>query len=390
MVIFRQIVILTLIGFIKLGDFLIFLTHQVTVAASSYLPYSRTRRKTRKATIKKSKTLYKAKHSYTHLALHTINKSWKNGTTVTRRFLMYLWAFVSAFFIKSYRLFHNPKPTRRKRGRKPIQKAIYKPSFLYKFKFFFLGALMSFVFIFLPLLSVIFLSDLPNPSELSLTYIPKTTKIFDRKGVLLYEIYANQNRSVIQLSTVPQSLKQATIAVEDKDFYTHPGFDIRGILRALVSNLKANDLQGGSTITQQLIKSAFFTPEPSLKRKVKELVLAFWAERKYSKNQILEMYFNYVPYGGTAWGVESASEIYFGKRVSELDLAQSAFWLVCRELQVFIHHFLDQEIFGRQDRKKSSLPWFVTSISLKSRQMRHSEKSSYLRVRMCRLKLLIL
>lgn len=201
----------------------------------------------------------------------------------------------------------------------------YKPSFFYKLKYVFFGIIFSFIFLFLPLLSILFISELPNPYSLSANSIPKTTKIFDRNGELLYEIFANQNRTIVRLSEIPLSVRQATIAIEDKDFYTHPGFDVRGIARAFISNVRKQGFQGGSTITQQLIKSAFFSSEPSIIRKVKELVLAFWAERVYTKDQILELYFNYVPYGGTAWGVESASEIFFGKKVSELSLAEAAF-----------------------------------------------------------------
>jgi 1A family penicillin-binding protein len=197
--------------------------------------------------------------------------------------------------------------------------------FMLGIKLFFWGFVFSAIFVFVPLLSLIFLSDLPNPSGLSTSYIPKTTKIYDRNGEILYEIYANQNRSIVKLDEIPASLRQATIAIEDKDFYTHPGFDIKGIIRAIFSNVQKNELQGGSTITQQLIKSGLLTPEPTITRKVKEVILAFWAERVYNKDEILELYFNYVPYGGTAWGIQSASEVYFGKEVKDLDLAQSAF-----------------------------------------------------------------
>ena len=196
---------------------------------------------------------------------------------------------------------------------------------LYKAKLVAFGAFFAFVFVFLPLLATAFLAELPNPSNLSVNYIPKTTKIYDRKGNLLYEIFANQNRTIVKLSDIPKHVRSATIAIEDKDFYTHPGFDIRGIARAFLANVTRKEFQGGSTITQQLIKSAFFSPEPSLSRKIKEVVLAFWTEQIYTKDRILELYLNYVPYGGTAWGIESASEIYFGKTVSDLNLAQSAF-----------------------------------------------------------------
>src|SRR3990167_159388 len=215
----------------------------------------------------------------------------------------------------------------RKRNRAAVLKQgnILRPSFGYKLKYVFIGSVFSFVFLFIPLLSYFFVSDLPSPGNLSVNYIPKTTKIYDRKGALLYEVFANQNRTVVRLSDVPKDLRDATIAIEDKDFYAHPGFDLRGITRAFITNIRKEGFQGGSTITQQLIKSAFLTPEPTIIRKVKEVALAFWAERVYSKDQILEFYLNYVPYGGTAWGAESASDIYFGKRVKDLNLAESAF-----------------------------------------------------------------
>ena len=206
-----------------------------------------------------------------------------------------------------------------------LKNGIYRPSFLYKLKYVFIGIVFSSVFIFIPLLSFLFVQDLPNPANLSLNYIPKTTKIYDRNGNLLYEIFANQNRTVVQLSDIPKNLRNATIAIEDKDFYNHPGFDLRGIVRAFISNLQGEGLQGGSTITQQLIKSAFLTPEPTIIRKLREVALAFWAERIYSKDEILELYLNYVPYGGTAWGIQSAAEIYFGKTVRDLTLGESAF-----------------------------------------------------------------
>ena len=168
----------------------------------------------------------------------------------------------------------------------------------YVFPFLFLLGLT------IPLLLII--KDLPSPTKLSSTTLPQSTQIFDRNGKLLYTIYSQKNQTFIPLSAIPKSLQQATIAIEDKDFYTHPGFDITAIIRSAVENLQGNDLQGGSTITQQLIKSALLTPETSVQRKIKELILAFWAERIYTKNQILEMYFNQIPYGGTAWGAEAA------------------------------------------------------------------------------------
>src|SRR5581483_4913319 len=215
---------------------------------------------------------------------------------------------------------------RKIRGHPKIKSiTVYPQSFFVKIKYFIAGGLFTLIIIGVPLSLYVFIQSLPNPSQLSTNQIPLTTKIYDRNHTLLYQFYANQNRTNISLSQVPIYLKEGTIAIEDKDFYTHPGFDITAIIRSFIDDLRGQQLQGGSTITQQLIKSALLTPQTSITRKLKEVVLAFWAERIYSKNQILEMYFNYVPYGGTAWGVEAASEMYFGKSVSDLDLAQSAF-----------------------------------------------------------------
>lgn len=217
------------------------------------------------------------------------------------------------------------KPLLKKPSKKKREVVIFPLPFFVRFKYFFFGAVFSLVLIFIPLLILIFLQNLPNPKSITLSGIPQTTKIYDRNGVLLYQIYATQNRTIVPLSDIPKSLKDATIAIEDKDFYKHPGFNVFAIIRSLVKNLSGNNLQGGSTITQQLIKSALLTPQATIERKIKEIVLAFWAERLYTKDEILELYFNQIPYGGTAWGVEAASQVYFGKNVKDLTLAESAF-----------------------------------------------------------------
>lgn len=168
-------------------------------------------------------------------------------------------------------------------------------------------------------------NDLPSPSKLASYEIPQTSKIMDRNGELLYEIYTDQNRTLVKLSDVPLYLRQATIAIEDKDFYRHQGVNpVGGILRAFKETVFRQQLQGGSTITQQLVKTALLTPQRTLTRKIKEMILAFWTEKLYNKDTILEMYLNQVPYGGTAWGIEVAAETYFGKNVKDLSLAEAA------------------------------------------------------------------
>jgi len=221
-----------------------------------------------------------------------------------------------------------PKPERKlNKAKKTKTTVLYKKPHLIRLriKYFIFGGFFSFILIFLPILFLIFLQNLPNPKELSLREISQTTKIYDRNGFLLYQIYANENRTLVPLSLVPKNLVNATIAIEDKDFYKNPGFDINAIIRAAIADASGKPIQGGSTITQQLIKSTLLTPEISIERKIKEIILAVWTEKTYTKNEILQMYFNQVPYGGTAWGVEAASEVYFGKSVKDLNLAQSAF-----------------------------------------------------------------
>ncbi|MBI4136804.1 penicillin-binding protein [Candidatus Roizmanbacteria bacterium] len=166
--------------------------------------------------------------------------------------------------------------------------------------------------------------DLPHPQLLTKRDIPLTTKIYDRNGELLYEIYADQNRTSVTLEELPDHFINATIAIEDQGFYYHQGFSPRGIVRAAYSTLVHDELQGGSTITQQLVRSALLNHEITLMRKVRELILSIWTEQLYSKEEILTMYFNQVPYGGTAWGAEAAAQTYFGKSIRDVTLAEGA------------------------------------------------------------------
>jgi len=226
--------------------------------------------------------------------------------------------------LKIDKLFIKRKTTSKKSKKiKPTK--IFPLPLSFKIKYFTLGSLFSFIFLFMPLLFLIFLQELPNPKVLALKHDAQTTKIYDRNGKLLFQIYATENRTYIPLSSIPKYLQEATIAIEDKDFYTNPGFNLLAIARAAKANLSGKPLQGGSTITQQLIKSTLLSPELSLMRKIKEIILAFWTEKIYTKQQILEMYLNQIPYGGTAWGIEAASQTYFGKSARGLDLAESAF-----------------------------------------------------------------
>lgn len=166
--------------------------------------------------------------------------------------------------------------------------------------------------------------DLPIASDLK-NYRPAlTTTITDRQGEVLYRVYEEENRTLVPLSEIPLHLVHATIAIEDKDFYFHHGFSIRGIVRAAYANTQGESVQGGSTLTQQLVKHRLLSPERTLTRKLRELILAVLVEDTYTKPQILEMYLNQVPYGGSAYGIEAAAQRYFGKSVRTISLAESA------------------------------------------------------------------
>jgi len=188
-------------------------------------------------------------------------------------------------------------------------------------KLAFLAVIGLFVLSFLVL--PLFAFNLPTPDKI-IRREGFSTKILAREGEVLYDIFANQRRTPVPLDEVPLFLRQATIAVEDKNFYKHQGFDPTGYLRAIYNIVIFKRLQGGSTLTQQLVKNVLLTPERTIFRKIKEFILAIQIERKYTKDEILQMYLNEAPYGGTAWGVEAAAEVYFGKKVKDLNLVESA------------------------------------------------------------------
>ncbi|NCQ06264.1 MAG: PBP1A family penicillin-binding protein [Candidatus Moranbacteria bacterium] len=167
-----------------------------------------------------------------------------------------------------------------------------------------------------------------TPSISTIDQFPfhQSTRFFDRTGTVeLYRLYDEENRLVIGHNEIPESIKQATIASEDAHFYTHQGIDIFAILRALIIDIKSGEIkQGGSTITQQLARSLYLTKERTVQRKIREMFLAVKIDNHLSKNEILDLYLNTVPYGSNAYGIETASETFFGKEAKNLTLAESA------------------------------------------------------------------
>ncbi|WP_323738376.1 penicillin-binding protein 1A [Candidatus Trichorickettsia mobilis] len=198
--------------------------------------------------------------------------------------------------------------------------------------------LLSFYFKLLVMLSLVAIAvavyivyhyskDLPDYSQLANYHPPSVTRIYSRDGKLIEE-YAVEHRVFVPIGSIPHSLIEAFIAAEDKNFFTHPGVDIFGIIRAAITNisnmLQHRRVEGGSTITQQVVKNFLLTPERSLERKIKEAILSYMISQTFTKEQILELYLNQLYLGHSAYGVAAAAQSYFNKSVEELNLSESA------------------------------------------------------------------
>ena len=168
---------------------------------------------------------------------------------------------------------------------------------------------------------------LPDPNAWQDRQVIQSTKIYDRENKnLLYEIHGEEKRTVIPFNEIPQMVKEATVVAEDAEFYSHSGINIRGILRAIWTDIKGGTItEGGSSITQQLMKNAYLSPERTLNRKIKELILSIALERRYSKDEILNFYLNQIPYGSNSYGIEAAAQTYFNKPAKELALTETVY-----------------------------------------------------------------
>jgi len=237
--------------------------------------------------------------------------------------------FLSVFTVVSGLIFKivegfkkvNGEP-KKKRGRPKRVEIKKSRRLLGRYEMFTLGFLASVVFIFIPYEIFTWFRSLPKADMVVVQGMSRPTRIYDRNNKLLYEIYVDRRYAPVKLPEIPELMKNATLAVEDAQFYNHKGIRLESILRAARETLFQGNVQGGSTITQQLIKNVLLTPERTVSRKLKEIILALFVEAKYSKDEIFELYLNNISYGGTAWGVQSAAQKYFGKNVWELDLAE--------------------------------------------------------------------
>jgi len=180
--------------------------------------------------------------------------------------------------------------------------------------------------LFLLLLVVYFTWNLPRPEKFTETPFIQSTKIYDNTGkVLLYDIYGEEKREIVSFENISSNLKNAVLASEDARFYQHGGIDVLGILRAVwVDITSQSKSQGGSTITQQLIRTVYLTNQKSIVRKIREVVLSIELEARYSKDQIFDWYLNAIPFGENAYGAEAASQTFFNKPASDLTAAEAA------------------------------------------------------------------
>lgn len=197
--------------------------------------------------------------------------------------------------------------------------------------------------------------DLPTPNKINSRMSAQTTQIFDRNGKLLYEMHGDKNRILVEFDDIPDNVKNATIAVEDKNFYHHTGFSATRIVGSavynLVSRVSGGNLQGGSTITQQFVKNAILSPEQTYTRKIKELILSMEIEAMYKKDDILKMYLNEIPYGSNAYGVKVAAKTYFDKDLSKLTLEEAAVLAALPQAPTYYSPFGDHKdaLLARKD-----------------------------------------
>ena len=236
------------------------------------------------------------------------------------------------------------------RSRKRMFKTI-SPTWLKLIKlafFVFLFFLFCIFFIF-----VLFAKDLPRPEVFEERHLAQPTKIFDRNGkVLLYTIFGEERREPIELKDLPDHLIKAVLAAEDAKFYEHHGVDLKGILRAILIDLKLKKpVYGGSTISQQLIRSTFLTREKTIKRKIREVILTLELERRYSKDQILEWYLNQIPFGPNLYGVEAAAQDFFNKSAKDVTLEEAAVLAAVIRAPSYYYPFSEhrKELLERKD-----------------------------------------
>ena len=208
---------------------------------------------------------------------------------------------------------------------------------------------------------------LPDVSDLENLSGAQSTEIFDREENLLYTVHGEENREYIAIKDINKHVINATVSIEDDEFWKHNGFDIFAIGKAIIAEMGIGSPRGGSTITQQYVKNAFLSSEHSYVRKLKELILSLRVEREYDKSTILELYLNRIPYGNNAYGIQKAAEIYFDKDAKDLTLSEASILAALpqapsrynpygpNKYSHLLKEFTEEELFLREIRKESDL-----------------------------------
>lgn len=206
---------------------------------------------------------------------------------------------------------------------------------------------------FLTGLFLYFAKDLPGKDQINSKLLAETTSFYDRTGKrLLYQVHGDQNRTVVKLPDISEHMRNATVAIEDKNFYKHGAFSIAGIGRAFSGVLFRDPSKGGgSTITQQYVKNALLSPERTIARKIKELILSIQIESVYAKDDILQLYLNEIPYGAQAYGVQAAAKTYFDKDAKDLTADEAALLAALPRAPTYYSPYGNRlkELFARQD-----------------------------------------
>ena len=175
------------------------------------------------------------------------------------------------------------------------------------------------------IIAFIYINSLPTMEELSPSPIAQTSKVYDIDGNLITEFHAEENREIIPFSSMSDNIINAIVSIEDKRFYEHQGVDYIRIIGAAIADIRAGELaEGASTITQQVVKNIYFSHEKTWRRKINEALIAIQLERNYTKDKLLEMYLNTIYFGTGTYGIEKASEVYFGKDASALSIPEAA------------------------------------------------------------------
>jgi 1A family penicillin-binding protein len=215
-----------------------------------------------------------------------------------------------------------------------VKKHFHNPHPILKTTFVLLG--LVFIVLGISILWVGF-TPIPALNSFDSQKVAQSTKLFDRTGkVLLYDLNHDMRRNTVPLSEVSPNLQKATISIEDREFYDHNGVSVRGIVRSILTDIaRMSFAQGGSTITQQVVKNTILTGKKSITRKVQEWILAVRFEHRYTKDEILEFYFNVTPYGGTLYGAEVASRAFFAKSAKDLTLSEAAYLAAIPQLPTY-------------------------------------------------------